>query len=81
MYQKYVAPVSLFFFSRALIMQIDSPMDLRHSFPLSFERLPEVSQWTDSDVNNAIDLVYQNLNKLESYISIMVRTLSHYLRA
>ena len=60
-----------------MIVQIDSPIDPSHPFPLLFEKLPEVnqegSQWTDCEINDAIKLVYQNLNKLDSYISLMVR--------
>lgn len=55
-------------------MQIDSSIN---ASPLTFEKLPEVnqdgSQWADCEMNNVIDVVYQNLNKLESYISILVR--------
>ena len=68
----------IFHFScHAMIMQIDSLIDASYSFPLRFEKLAEVneegSQWTDCEIKNAINLVYQNLNKLESYISFLVR--------
>ncbi|XP_024027964.1 protein DGS1, mitochondrial [Morus notabilis] len=53
--------------------EIDSSIN---ASPLTFEKLPEVnqdgSQWADCEMNNVIDVVYQNLNKLESYISILV---------
>ena len=65
------------FLSHTLIMQIDTSTEAGYSLPLLFEKLPDVNQegsrWTDSEINNAIDLVYQNLNKLESYISFLVR--------
>ncbi|XP_062082353.1 protein DGS1, mitochondrial [Humulus lupulus] len=56
--------------------QIDSLIDATYSFPPQFEKLEEVNQegplWTDFKIKNAINLVYQNLNKLESYISFIV---------
>ncbi|XP_060963371.1 protein DGS1, mitochondrial-like [Cannabis sativa] len=57
--------------------QIDSLIDETYSFPPLFEKLAEVNQegplWTDFEIKNAIDLVYQNLHKLESYISFTVQ--------
>ncbi|KAL5583066.1 hypothetical protein UlMin_015508 [Ulmus minor] len=56
--------------------QIDSSIDVSYSFPLLFDKLPEVnqegSQWTDCEVKDAINLVYQNLTKLDSYVSFLV---------
>ncbi|KAI4308238.1 hypothetical protein L6164_031335 [Bauhinia variegata] len=56
--------------------QSDSSVDGSYSIPLLFEKLPEInqagSQWTDCEIKDAINLVYQNLNKLDSYISILV---------
>lgn len=47
-----------------------------YSLPLLFEKLPGVnqegSQWTDCEVRDAIDLIYQNLLKLDSYLSDIV---------
>lgn len=47
-----------------------------HSVPLLFQKLlkanQEVSQWTDCEISDAINLVYQNLLKLDSYLSIVV---------
>ncbi|KAK9273459.1 hypothetical protein L1049_018269 [Liquidambar formosana] len=47
-----------------------------YSFPLLFEKLPEVnqegSQWTDCEVRDAINLIYQNLQKLDSHLSVLV---------
>lgn len=44
--------------------------------PLVFDRLPEVneegSQWTDCELTDAINLVHKNLEKLNSYLSVMV---------
>ncbi|CAA6653964.1 unnamed protein product [Spirodela intermedia] len=46
------------------------------SSALSFEKIPEIhvirSQWTDTEISNAINLIYQNLNRLDSYISFVV---------
>ncbi|KAM6576777.1 hypothetical protein CsatB_028614 [Cannabis sativa] len=57
--------------------QIDSLIDETYSFPPLFEKLAEVNQegplWTDFEIKNAIDSVYQNLHKLESYISFTVQ--------
>ncbi|TKY57109.1 Nuclear control of ATPase protein 2 [Spatholobus suberectus] len=56
--------------------QGDSSVDGRYSIPLLFEKLPEInqegSQWTDCEIRDAINLVYQNLDKLDSYISFLV---------
>lgn len=45
--------------------------------PLVFDRLPEVneegSQWTDCELTDTINLVHKNLEKLNSYLSVMVR--------
>ncbi|XP_019460260.1 PREDICTED: protein DGS1, mitochondrial [Lupinus angustifolius] len=58
------------------IRQSDSSVDGSYSIPLLFERLPEInqegSQWTDCEIKDAISSVYQNLNKLDSYISVLV---------
>lgn len=47
-----------------------------NSISLQFEKLPEVnqegSQWTDCEIRDAINLVYQNLNKLDSYLTLLV---------
>lgn len=54
----------------------DSSVDGSYSFPLLFEKLPEVnqegSQWTECELNDAINVVYKNLHKLDSYLSLMV---------
>ncbi|CAA7388402.1 unnamed protein product [Spirodela intermedia] len=46
------------------------------SSALLFEKIPEIhvirSQWTDTEISNAINLIYQNLNRLDSYISFVV---------
>ncbi|KAE9606266.1 putative nuclear control of ATP synthase 2 [Lupinus albus] len=58
------------------IRQSDSSVDGSYSIPLLFEKLPEInqegSQWTDCEIKDAISSVYQNLNKLDSYISVLV---------
>lgn len=47
-----------------------------NSFLLQFEKLPEISeegsQWTDCEIRDAINLIYQNLNKLDSHLSLIV---------
>ncbi|OWM73562.1 protein DGS1, mitochondrial isoform X2 [Punica granatum] len=40
--------------------------------PLIFERLPVVNQWTDSEVDDAISMICENLHKLDSYLSSIV---------
>ncbi|XP_010651562.1 protein DGS1, mitochondrial isoform X2 [Vitis vinifera] len=56
--------------------QSDSSVDGSYSFPLVFEKLPDVnqegSQWTDCEIRDAINLIYQNLYKLDSYLSILI---------
>lgn len=58
------------------IRQNDSSVDGNYSFPLMFESLPEVnqegSQWTDCEIRDAINMIYQNLHKLDSYLSSLV---------
>lgn len=69
--------VSSFLFSfRLLFLQGGHSVEGGHSVPLLFEKLrkanQEVSQWTDCEISDAINLVYQNLLKLDSYLSILV---------
>ncbi|CAK7331853.1 unnamed protein product [Dovyalis caffra] len=58
------------------IRQTDSSVEGSYSFPLVFEKPPEVnqegSQWTDCEISDAINAVYKNLEKLDSYLSVMV---------
>ncbi|KAL4384324.1 hypothetical protein GQ457_15G028600 [Hibiscus cannabinus] len=53
-----------------------SSVDGTYSFALLFERLPELnqeeSQWTDSEINDALNLVCHNLQELDSYLALMV---------
>lgn len=60
-------------------LQSDSSVDGTYSLPLLFEKLPEInqdgSQWTDCEIRDAINSVYQNLQKLDAYISVLVRAL------
>ncbi|KAJ4911946.1 dgd1 suppressor 1 [Raphanus sativus] len=53
-----------------------SSIDGSYSMPLVFDRLPEIneegSQWTDCELTDAINLVHKNLEKLNSYLSVMV---------
>ncbi|MED6161754.1 hypothetical protein PIB30_063794, partial [Stylosanthes scabra] len=55
--------------------QTDSSVDGSYSVPLLFEKLPEMnqedSQWTDCEIRDAINSLYQNLEKLDSYISVL----------
>ncbi|CAL5340109.1 unnamed protein product [Camellia sinensis] len=41
-----------------------------------FEKLPEVNQegfqWTDCEIRDAINLIYENLHKLDSYLNVIV---------
>ncbi|RDX65265.1 Protein DGS1, mitochondrial, partial [Mucuna pruriens] len=56
--------------------QSGSSVDWSYSIPLLFEKLPEInqdgSQWTDCEIIDAINMVYLNLDKLDSYISFLV---------
>ncbi|KAK2967220.1 hypothetical protein RJ640_000694 [Escallonia rubra] len=56
--------------------QPDSSVDGSYSFPLMFEKLPEVnqegSQWTVCEIRDASNVIYQNLQKLDSYLSVLV---------
>ncbi|XP_052185734.1 protein DGS1, mitochondrial [Diospyros lotus] len=58
------------------IHQSDSSTDESHISPLIFEKLPGVgqedSQLSDCEIRNAIDLIYQNLHKLDSYLTHLV---------
>lgn len=60
-----------------LLIQSDSSVDGSYSIPLLFEKLPEInqegSQWTDCEIRDAISSLYQNLDKLDSYVSFLVR--------
>ncbi|KAL5719467.1 hypothetical protein ACHQM5_012239 [Ranunculus cassubicifolius] len=51
-------------------------VDGSNTYPLQFEKLPEISeegsQWTDCEIRDAINLIYQNLNKLDTYLSLVV---------
>lgn len=62
-------------------MQADSSVGGSYSFPLLFDTLPEVnqggSQWTKCEIADAINLVNKNIQKLDSYLSIIVRILHH----
>ncbi|KAG5566353.1 hypothetical protein RHGRI_002075 [Rhododendron griersonianum] len=54
----------------------DSSVEGSYSFPLMLEKLPEVnqegSQWTDCESRDAINLIYENLHKLDSYLADLV---------
>lgn len=57
-------------------LQSDSSIDEGNLLPLMFEKLPEVnqegSQWTDCEIRDAANSIYQNLHKLDSYLSDLV---------
>ncbi|KAI3461193.1 hypothetical protein Pfo_017856 [Paulownia fortunei] len=56
--------------------QSGSSVDGSYSLPLMFAKLPEVnqedSQWTDCEIRDAINLIYENLYRLDSYLSVLV---------
>ncbi|KAE8673641.1 Dgd1 suppressor 1 isoform 2 [Hibiscus syriacus] len=58
------------------LRQSGSSVDETYSFALLFERLPELnreeSQWSNSEINDSINLVCQNLQELDSYLAFMV---------
>ncbi|XP_020101790.1 protein DGS1, mitochondrial [Ananas comosus] len=47
-----------------------------NSCALTFEKLPEIdperSQWTDTEIRDATNLIYQNLQRLDSYLSFIL---------
>ncbi|CAL5401090.1 unnamed protein product [Camellia sinensis] len=57
------------------VCQSDSSVDGSYSFPLMFEKLPKMnqegSQWTDCEIRDAINLIYENLHKLDSYLNVI----------
>ncbi|XP_071912168.1 protein DGS1, mitochondrial-like isoform X2 [Coffea arabica] len=63
--------------------QGDSSVDGSYSFPLMFEKLPEVnqegSQWTECETTDAINLICQNLHKLDSYLSTLLLSIRNEL--
>ncbi|XP_073066274.1 protein DGS1, mitochondrial-like [Primulina eburnea] len=56
--------------------QSGSSVDGSFSLPLMFTKLPAVnqegSQWTDCETRDAINLIYENLHRLNSYLSVLV---------
>ncbi|KAF6163806.1 hypothetical protein GIB67_016146 [Kingdonia uniflora] len=50
--------------------------DGNNSCYLQFEKMPKInqegSQWTDYEIRDAINMIYQNLHKLDSYLSLFV---------
>ncbi|KAK6802652.1 hypothetical protein RDI58_000434 [Solanum bulbocastanum] len=58
------------------VRQQSSSVDESYSFPLIFEKLPEVnqegSQWTDCETRDAINLIYQNVDRLNAYLAAIV---------
>lgn len=66
-----------------MALQCDSFVDGRYSFPLMFEKLPEVnqegSQWTDCESRDAINLIYENLHKLDCYFADLVSVTHSYI--
>ncbi|GMH10333.1 hypothetical protein Nepgr_012174 [Nepenthes gracilis] len=56
--------------------QLDSYVGGRYSLALVFEKPTQVNedgrQWTDREIRDAINLVHRNLQKLNSYLSILV---------
>ncbi|XP_022752415.1 protein DGS1, mitochondrial isoform X1 [Durio zibethinus] len=58
------------------LSQSDSSVDGTYSFPKLFEKLPEInqekSQRTDCEISDVVNLVYKNLQELDSYLALMV---------
>ncbi|KAH6774847.1 dgd1 suppressor 1 [Perilla frutescens var. frutescens] len=56
--------------------QSGSSVEGSYSVPLIFAKLPEVnqegSQWTQCEIKDAINLIYDNLQRLDSYLSVLV---------
>lgn len=57
--------------------QSGSSVDGSYSVPLIFAKLPEVnqegSQWTGCEIKDTINLIYENLQRLDAYLSVLVR--------
>ncbi|KAL3626550.1 hypothetical protein CASFOL_030099 [Castilleja foliolosa] len=55
-----------------LFLKLEVSMDV----PLMFARLPEVNQgdseWTDCEITDAINLIYENVSRLDSYLTVLV---------
>lgn len=66
----------------AMGLQTGSSVDGSYSLPLIFAKLPEVnqegSQWTECEMRDAINLIYENLQRLDTYVSVLVR-IFHYM--
>ena len=60
------------------MLQSDSSFsnDGDKSCAVVFEKLPDVdeefSQWTDTEIKDATNMIYQNLQKLDAYLSFVV---------
>ncbi|XVF47214.1 hypothetical protein PTKIN_Ptkin03bG0091300 [Pterospermum kingtungense] len=59
------------------LRQSDSTVDRSYSFLLLFEKLPEISQeeesqWTGCEITDAINLIYKNLQELDSHLALVV---------
>uniref|UniRef100_A0A803KMH6 Uncharacterized protein n=1 Tax=Chenopodium quinoa TaxID=63459 RepID=A0A803KMH6_CHEQI len=58
------------------LSQIDSFAGENNSYGLVFNRMtevqPEQSQWTDDEIRGAIDIIYKNLQKLDTYLSLII---------
>lgn len=56
--------------------QSGSSVDGSYSVPLIFAKLPEVnqegSQWTGCEIKDTINLIYENLQRLDVYLSVLV---------
>lgn len=63
-------------FPYASPVQIDSSADGSNSHLVAsrkkIELDEEASQWTDGEIRDAIDLIYEKLNKLDSDVSALV---------
>ncbi|RZR95983.1 hypothetical protein BHM03_00024901 [Ensete ventricosum] len=55
-----------------------SSVDQNGSYVLHFEKIPEadleISQWTETNIRDTTDLIYQNIQRLESYFSFILST-------
>lgn len=64
-----------------ICLQTGSSVDGSYSVPLIFAKLPEVnregSQWTECEIKDTINLIYENLQRLDSYLSVLVRHYYH----
>ncbi|XP_043724094.1 protein DGS1, mitochondrial-like [Telopea speciosissima] len=63
-------------YSHEIFQGFSGSVDWNSSFPLLFDKLPEAnlrsSQWTDGQIIDAVNLIHENLHKLDFFLSVLV---------